>query len=84
MIKDLLQSKHSLPALILLGVGGLLSIALPLDSWAAGLVETMVGAYQQIRDLWKRDPRTKDLRTAAFLNAINKIAQSYLELGVFP
>jgi glutamate dehydrogenase (NAD(P)+) len=55
-----------------------------IDLVNSGLEETMVGAYQQIRALWKRDPRTKDLRTAAFLNAINKIAQSYLELGVFP
>jgi glutamate dehydrogenase (NAD(P)+) len=50
----------------------------------SGLEETMIGAYHQIRDLWKRDARTADLRTAAFLNAINKIARSYLELGVFP
>ncbi len=50
----------------------------------SGLEETMIGAYHQIRDLWKRDARTADLRTAAFLSAINKIARSYLELGVFP
>jgi glutamate dehydrogenase (NAD(P)+) len=50
----------------------------------SGLEETMIGAYHQIRDLWKHDARTVDLRTAAFLNAINKIARSYLELGVFP
>ena len=50
----------------------------------SGLEETMIGAYHQIHDLWKRDARTADLRTAAFLNAINKIARSYLELGVFP
>ena len=50
----------------------------------SGLEETMIGAYHQIRDLWKRDARTANLRTAAFLNAINKIARSYLELGVFP
>jgi glutamate dehydrogenase (NAD(P)+) len=50
----------------------------------SGLEETMIGAYHQIRDLWKRDARTADLRTAAFLNAINKIARSYMELGVFP
>jgi glutamate dehydrogenase (NAD(P)+) len=50
----------------------------------SGLEETMIGAYHQIRDLWKRHARTADLRTAAFLNAINKIARSYMELGVFP
>ena len=50
----------------------------------SGLEETMITAYQQIWELWKRDARTKDLRTAAFLNAINKIARTYLELGIFP
>jgi len=50
----------------------------------SGLEETMIGAYHQIRELWKRDARTQDLRTAAFLNTINKIARSYLELGIFP
>jgi glutamate dehydrogenase (NAD(P)+) len=50
----------------------------------SGLEETMIGAYHQIRELWKRDARTRDLRTAAFLNTINKIARSYLELGIFP
>ena len=50
----------------------------------SGLEETMIGAYHQIRELWRRDARIKDLRTAAFLNAVNKIAWSYLELGIFP
>ena len=50
----------------------------------SGLEETMIGAYHQIRDLWQRDARITDLRTAAFLNALNKIAGSYMELGIFP
>ncbi|MBI3122101.1 MAG: Glu/Leu/Phe/Val dehydrogenase, partial [candidate division NC10 bacterium] len=50
----------------------------------SGLEETMIGAYHQIRELWKRDARTEDLRTAAFLNALHKIARTYLELGIFP
>ena len=54
------------------------------DLVSSGLEETMIGAYHQIRELWKRDSRTQDLRTAAFLNTINKIARSYLELGIFP
>jgi glutamate dehydrogenase (NAD(P)+) len=44
----------------------------------------MIGAYHQIRELWRGDARTQDVRTAAFLNTINKIARSYLELGIFP
>src|SRR5262249_33437266 len=50
----------------------------------SGLEETMIDAYQQIRELARRDSRITDLRTAAFLNALNKVATSYLELGIFP
>jgi glutamate dehydrogenase (NAD(P)+) len=50
----------------------------------SGLEETMVVAYHAIRQDWKSNPKLGDLRSAAFLNAINKIARSYQELGVFP
>ena len=50
----------------------------------SGLEETMIGAYHQIRELWKGNPRCPGLRTAAFLNALNKVATSYMELGIFP
>ncbi|HUF47480.1 MAG TPA: Glu/Leu/Phe/Val dehydrogenase [Vicinamibacterales bacterium] len=50
----------------------------------SGLEETMVVAYQEIRDKLKTNPELKSLRTAAFRVAIDKIARSYLELGVFP
>ncbi len=55
-----------------------------IDLVNSGLEETMIGAYHQLRELWKRDPRIKDLRTAAFLNALNKVATTYMELGIFP
>ena len=55
-----------------------------IDLVNSGLEETMIGAYHQIRDIWKRNPRITDLRTAAFLNALDKIANTYLELGIFP
>jgi glutamate dehydrogenase (NAD(P)+) len=55
-----------------------------IDLVNSGLEETMIGAYHQIRELQKRDRRVSDLRTAAFLSALNKIAASYLELGIFP
>jgi hypothetical protein len=32
----------------------------------------------------RRDARVKDLRTAAFPNALQKVATSYMELGIFP
>lgn len=49
----------------------------------SGLEETMATAYLEIRETLQR-PAAQDLRTAAFLNAINKVARAYLELGVFP
>ena len=50
----------------------------------SGLEETMSVAFQQIRDVQRRNPKVPDLRTAAFISAIDKIAVSYLELGIFP
>jgi hypothetical protein len=32
----------------------------------------------------RQDPRIRDLRMAAFLSALRKVATSYLELGIFP
>lgn len=50
----------------------------------SGLEETMVVAFHQIRDVEKRLGSSMDLRTAAFVTAIAKIATSYQELGIFP
>lgn len=50
----------------------------------SGLEETMIVAYHAIRDTLKRNPKLGDLRAAAFLTAIDKIAVAYKELGVFP
>ena len=50
----------------------------------SGLEETMVVAYHGMRDVLKKEPALGDLRAAAFRTAIEKIARSYLELGVFP
>ncbi len=50
----------------------------------SGLEETMSGSYQQIHEIWKTRQGVGDLRTAAFVSAIDKVAVSYLELGVFP
>jgi glutamate dehydrogenase (NAD(P)+) len=50
----------------------------------SGLEETMIGAYHQIREIKVTNSKVPDLRTAAFMNAINKVAVSYLELGIFP
>jgi glutamate dehydrogenase (NAD(P)+) len=55
-----------------------------IDLVNSGLEETMISAYHQIRELMKREDRIRDLRTAAFLNAVQKVASTYLELGIFP
>jgi len=55
-----------------------------IDLVNSGLEETMIGAYRQIRELMRQDTRVTDLRTAAFLNALRKVATTYLELGIFP
>ena len=60
------------------------ALADEIDLVNSGLEETMTGAYNQIREILKSDPKIPDLRTAAFLNAINKIATAYMELGIFP
>lgn len=48
----------------------------------SGLEDTMVTAYQEIKEI--RDRHKIDLRTAAFVSAINKIGHSYEQLGIFP
>lgn len=55
-----------------------------IDLVRSGLEETMVIAYEQIREVYKRKRGVKDLRTAAFVSALNKIASDYLALGIFP
>ncbi len=49
----------------------------------SGLEETMVGAYHPIREAWKTRGNV-DLRTAAMIVAIDKVAMSYEQLGIFP
>jgi len=55
-----------------------------IDLVTSGLEETMINAYRQIREIWRSDDRITDLRTAAFLNALRKVATTYMELGIFP
>ena len=50
----------------------------------SGLEETMIGAYHPIRETWKRHAEKADLRTAAMVVAIDKVALSYEQLGIFP
>ncbi len=48
----------------------------------SGLEETMVAAYAELRAIQKE--RAVDLRTAAFINAIGKVAMAYTQRGIFP
>ena len=50
----------------------------------SGLEETMINATHEIMNLWKDNPDIPDMRTAAYVVAINKVATSYAELGIFP
>ncbi len=54
------------------------------DLVRSGLEETMITAYNEIRDVMKRRKKVEDLRTAAFISALNKISSDYLALGIFP
>lgn len=49
----------------------------------SGLEETMISAYNQLRETASKY-KISDLRTAAFISAIDKVAISYMEMGVFP
>lgn len=50
----------------------------------SGLEETMINATREIMDIWLSNPAIPDMRTAAYVSAINKVANSYNELGIFP
>ena len=50
----------------------------------SGLEETMIAATREIMEIWKNNPDIPDMRTAAYVSAINKVAISYSELGIFP
>lgn len=50
----------------------------------SGLEEIMAVAYHKIRETLARRPEMGSLRIAAMAIAIEKVARSYLSLGVFP
>ncbi len=50
----------------------------------SGLEETMITATNEILDLWNSIPEIPDMRTAAYVVAINKVGTSYAALGIFP
>lgn len=50
----------------------------------SGLEETMIGSAREIVAAWQENPGIPDMRTAAYVVAINKVGTSYAELGIFP
>lgn len=54
------------------------------DLVRSGLEETMITATREIMDCWHKNPNIPDMRTAAYVVAIDKVATSYAELGIFP
>ena len=48
----------------------------------SGLEETMNDAYRQIRAVWRGQPDIPDLRTAAYLVAIRRVARYYQEYAL--
>jgi glutamate dehydrogenase (NAD(P)+) len=49
----------------------------------SGLEDTMVRSYHEIREI-KNVKNTGSLRTAAFVAAVDKIAVSYMNMGIWP
>ncbi len=50
----------------------------------SGLEDTMCQAYQEIRDICAEHGDEIDLRTGAYICAIDKIVAAYSNLGIFP
>lgn len=55
-----------------------------IDLVRSGLEETMIFAYNEIREVLRQNPKIGDLRTAAFVSSIRKLGVSYQSLGIFP
>ena len=55
-----------------------------IDLVHSGLEETMIEATREIMAVWKANPTIPDMRTASYVVAINKVGNSYAELGIFP
>jgi hypothetical protein len=44
----------------------------------------MIGAYHPVREMWQQTGDKVNLRIAAMIVAIDKVALSYEQLGIFP
>jgi glutamate dehydrogenase (NAD(P)+) len=55
-----------------------------IDLVNSGLEDTMITAYQQIRETFLQHPTIDNVRTAAFVCSLKKIAGDYISMGIFP
>ena len=53
-----------------------------IDIVRSGLEDTMRSAYEVISATWNSDESVRDLRTAAMMVAVKRIAQSYSSIGI--
>jgi len=53
------------------------------DLVRSGLDDTMRLAYQEMRNELMNNDKIRDLRTAAFVIAIQKISRSYIDIGIY-
>ena len=53
-----------------------------IDLVRSGLEDTMLETYKVISDVWNKYSEVPDLRTAAMIVAVKRIAQSYSSLGI--
>ena len=53
-----------------------------LDLVRSGLEDTMIETYNVISNVWNSNKDIPDLRTAAMMVSIKRIAQSYGSLGI--
>ncbi len=54
-----------------------------IDLVRSGLDDSMRSAFQEMYRILHSNKKVKDFRTAAFVIAINKIARSYLDIGIY-
>ena len=86
IIEKMIQGrlKKYLAEITLLGITFLTSAFLAGHSLVrSGLDDTMRLAYREIRSVIDNNDKVTDMRTAAYVTAINKIARSYLDVGVY-
>ena len=55
-----------------------------IDLVRSGLEETMINSFHQIMEVYNGYEKVNNLRDAAFITALNKVANDYMTLGVFP